>query len=664
MQRDFLLTAERQKVSIATVFFCALFSVSMAFSPMPEVSAATFNLSDPQQRKAFVDAIKERRRPGIERAKEYLRRTDRPKKWTDGVNVFELMAIENGQFIVYTTANANSAISIAADVVRDDPYYWIAGEGITVGVWDEGIALPAHQELIGRVESKDGATYISYHSTHVSGTIAATGIDPNATGMAPLSEVDNYDWYDDTAEMADAAMSTSGEPDKIQISNHSYVNVCGWVYSYASSRWEWYGNPDNRESELFGQYNSAAHSFDEISYNAPYFLPVRGAGNDRGDGTPSEGGTYYYWNGFNWVSDTFYAATGPYIDNWDDGGFDTMTSGACAKNVLTIGAVNDAVTNGNRDISEATMYYKSSWGPTDDGRVKPDLVTNGVSVWSCDKDSDNDYRWLSGTSMSAPAAAGAAVQLIDLYHQLFSGQDMRSSTLKALMIHTADDLGNSGPDYKFGWGLINNVKSAEKLVLHKRNPSANNIIVDSLTQDNNPKQRDMYDDFTFEWDGISPIKVTLCWTDPPGTTTNELDSRTPRLVHDLDITITAPNETKYYEYVLDWLNPNTPATTGDNDRDNVKQVLIDSPVQQGTYTIRVDYDQLSGAQDYSLIISGQAQPKIQDLDGDGNIGLGDLVYLCGNWLTGDVVSDIYPAVGDDWVDLLDFSLLADKWLNP
>ncbi|MHC4989003.1 MAG: hypothetical protein ACYTFX_10995, partial [Planctomycetota bacterium] len=132
------MTAERQKVSIATVFFCALFSVSMAFSPMPEVSAATFNLSDPQQRKAFVDAIKERRRPGIERAKEYLRRTDRPKKWTDGVNVFELMAIENGQFIVYTTANANSAISIAADVVRDDPYYWIAGEGITVGVWDEG----------------------------------------------------------------------------------------------------------------------------------------------------------------------------------------------------------------------------------------------------------------------------------------------------------------------------------------------------------------------------------------------------------------------------------------------------------------------------------------------------------------------------------------------
>jgi hypothetical protein len=270
---------------------------------------------------------------------------------------------------------------------------------------------------------------------------------------------------------------------------------------------------------------------------------------------------------------------------------------------------------------------------------------------------------LSGTSVSAPAAAGAAVQLVDLHHQLFSGADMLSSTLKALMIHSADDLGNPGPDYKFGWGLINNVRSAEKLVLHKRNPTAQNIIVDSLKQHFNPNQRDTEDEFTFQWDGIGPIKATLCWTDPPGTTTNSLDLRSSRLVHDLDITIFAPDATPYYEFVLDVYNPDVTATTGDNDRDNVKQVVIDSPVQAGIYTVRVDYDDLSGLQDYSLIISGQAQPAVDDIDGDGEIGLGDLRSVADDWLTNTNSADIYPATGDEWVDLLDFTQLAKSWMK-
>jgi hypothetical protein len=457
-------------------------------------------------------------------------------------------------------------------------------------------------------------------------------------------------------------MSVSGELNTIQISNHSYVNLCGWYKDTQPEPdvWYWYGNPANRESDFFGQYNSLARDFDEVCYNAPYFLPFRGVGNDRGDSSRPEEGQEYFVNGS--VSDIFYTATGPYADNWDNGGFDTLTSGACAKNVLSIGAINNGVSNGIRDISTATMYYRSAWGPTDDGRVKPDLVTKGSQVYSCWASSDSSYYSWHGTSMAAPAAAGAAVQLIDLYHQLFSGQDMLSSTLKALMIHTADDLGNPGPDYKFGWGLINNEVSAEKLVLHKRNPTAQNIIVDSLTQSSNPNVRDLNDDFTFEWDSISPIKVTLCWTDQPGTSTSLWDSRVSKLVYDLDITVTAPDMTTYHEYVLDWLNPDTPATRGDNDRDNVKQILISSPVQTGTYTVRVDFDQLSGRQLYSLIISGQAQPSLYDIDSDGVIGLGDLTYLSNDWLTTDTVSDIYPAVGDNLVDLLDFLLLAQQWL--
>ncbi|MCI0499322.1 MAG: S8 family serine peptidase [Planctomycetales bacterium] len=661
MRRAFLCSGINSTLQRGVFEFCASAFVAFALIAETSFSAPAFDLNDPQQRQAFADTLREQRRPGIDRAEEYLYLTGKPKRWQDGQTVCELMSIEdNGQFIVYTTTNANSAISIAADTVRNDPYYGMAGNGITAGIWDAGVARLTHQELAGRVISKDGAA-VHWHSTMVAGTLAATGIDPNATGMAPLVNVDGYEWNSDTIEMAAAAMSSPGQVGKIQISNHSYGNICGWHYQ--SGRWEWYGNPAYRESDLFGQYNYLARDFDQLCYNAPYFLPFRGAGNDRADTARPVQGTAYFIDGD--TSAIFDADISPYADNWDNGGFDTLMPGVCAKNVMTVGAVNDAVTGGVRDLGKATMSTLSAWGPADDGRVKPDVVTNGISIYSCYHTSNTAYYTASGTSLASPAAAGAGVQILALYGQLFPGQYMRSSTLKALMIHTADDLGNPGPDYKFGWGLINNEKSAEKLLLHKRNPAANNIIVDSLTRNTNKM-----DDFTFAWDGISPIRATLCYTDPPGdqTSTGVLDSSAIKLKNDLDIAVTAPDgTTKYYEYVLDPVNPNNPATTGDNARDNVKQVFIQTPEQQGIYTIRVDYDNISASypvQYYSLIISGQAQPAVYDIDGNGEIGLGDLVSLAQSWLTDTAVCDIYPAAGDGWVDLLDFSLLARKWLEP
>lgn len=635
----------------------------MASSSTAEESPLVFDLSDPQQRQPFADTLAHKRRPGIEQAQEYLRRTGHPKRWEDGRGLFELMAIENGQPVVYTTLNANAAISIAADITRNDPYYGMSGDEITAGVWDAGSARLTHQELTGRVVYNDSEP-VNWHSTMVTGTLAATGIDANAKGMAPLVNIDGYDWNSDTTEMAAAAMSSAGQVGTIQISNHSYGNICGWILDGVT--WKWYGNSSYQESDWFGQYDYLARDFDEICDNAPYFLPFRGAGNDRGDGRPPEGATYYI-NGT--TPATFHAAAGPYADNWDDGGFDTLMPGACAKNVVTVGAVNDAVTGGIRDLSKATMSTLSAWGPTDDGRVKPDVVTNGISVYSCYSSSDTSYSTVSGTSMAAPAAAGAAAQLLQLYGLLFPGQYMQSNTLKALMIHTADDLGNAGPDYKFGWGLVNNVKSADKLLLHKRNPSANNLITDSLRQSSVPSQRNLSDDFTFVWDGISPIQATLCYTDPPGSETavGTLDSPSIKLVNDLDIAITAPDEiTTYSEFVLNPANPNNPATTGDNDRDNVKQVLIGSPAQQGTYTIRVSYDtqNINGIQNYSLILSGQAQPAAYDIYEDGQIDLSDFGLLAQYWLTDTAAADIYPAVGDGWVDLLDLAFLARHWLQP
>ncbi len=646
---------------LCVVILWGSFSISAATEPISDVSGREFDLSNPSQRQAFRDALRERRRPGIERAAEYIRQTGKPKRWFDGTNTCELMSIEeDGQFIVYTTCNANSAISIAADIVRDDPYYALTGNGIPVGVWDAGSARATHQELTGRTTWKDAASPgENYHSTAVAGTVGATGVVPAAKGMAPLTQLWGYEWNYDDDEMTAVAMSSLVQTDKIQISNHSYGPVCGW---YNNGQWIWVGTPPAQESYCFGSYSSNAASFDDICYKAPYYLPIRAAGNDRGDGGRPADGTTYYINGS--TAATFYAATGPYADNGtENGGFDTLMSDACAKNVLTVGGVDDAVTNGLRDLSKAAMSSLSAWGPTDDGRIKPDVVANCTGVYSCDIGGDASYQNLTGTSMAAPAAAGAAAQLVELYGRLFPGQAMRSSTIKALLIHTADDLGNPGPDYKFGWGLINAQAAVDKILLHKHNPTLLNIKEDSLKRFN--PNKDTEDDFTFVWDGVSPIKATLCYTDPAGTAISSLDDRNPQLVNDLDITITAPDGiTKYNEFVLDWLNPNNLAIMGNNDRDNVKQVLIVSPTQSGTYTIRVDFDKLDNTQNYSLIISGQHQPAVYDIDGDFTIGLGDLAAMANAWLTSTAASDIYPAIGDGVVDMLDFAMLSQIWLAP
>ncbi|MDD5459577.1 MAG: hypothetical protein PHF37_09325, partial [Phycisphaerae bacterium] len=60
-------------------------------------------------------------------------------------------------------------------------------------------------------------------------------------------------------------------------------------------------------------------------------------------------------------------------------------------------------------------------------------------------------------------------------------------------------------------------------------------------------------------------------------------------------------------------------------------------------------------------ISGQAQPAVYDIDGDGEIGFGVLGTLSGNWLTDTAACDIYPAVADGIVNFPDFTLLAENW---
>ncbi len=511
----------------------------------------------------------------------------------------------DGRPLYRTTHNVNAAISTGADQLRVSPYS-LNGSGITIGLWDGGSARSTHQEFGGRVTVMDGALAAD-HATHVGGTLIATGVVASARGMANSAIVNSYDWNSDTTEMTSRGAASAGAPGAIYLSNHSYGYISGWNYIGTPTRlWEWWGDGTSAASidADFGRYHAYTRDQDALAYAAPYYLIFRSAGNDRADNpaagepiglTPGGGSTVGYDPAIHPAGDGIYR-----------GGFENIGFEALAKNVMTVGSASDSVTSGLRDPSKANVSYFSTWGPTDDGRIKPDVVANGEGLYSSLAGSNAAYGTYSGTSMATPNACGSASLLIQQYGSLFPGQAMRASTLKALLIHTADDRGNSGPDYKYGWGLVNAKASADLLIDHQANPIKQRLTENQVTTSATTRTH------SFVWDGVSPVRATLCWTDPAGVATTTSDLRSPRLINNLNLKIIAPNGTEFFPFIMPFVGTWTQAamdltaTTGVNNTDNVEQVLVTSPAQSGTWQAVVSFSGslTNSQQNYSLILSG------------------------------------------------------------
>jgi hypothetical protein len=518
----------------------------------------------------------------------------------------EIADFDGEQPIYFSTQNANAAISTGANLLRTSPYT-LSGTGVTVGVWDGGSGRASHQEFGGRLVVMDNSSPID-HATHVGGTIAATGVVASARGMANGATVHSYDWNSDTSEMTARGATVAGEAGKIYLSNHSYGYISGWNYVNDGARvWEWNGSGTSSTSfeDDFGRYNTYARDSDSLAYNAPYYLIFRSAGNERTD-NPSAGQNVSLSPGGPVV--TYSTSSHPAGDGTYRGGFETIGFNAIGKNVITIGSAADAVTGGVRDPSKAFVSSFSSWGPTDDGRIKPDLVANGDGLYSPLSSNNSAYGTYSGTSMATPNATGSASLLVQQYVNLFPGQAMRASTLKGLLIHTADDRGNAGPDYKYGWGLVNVQAAADLIRDHHDFPLKQRLTENQLTTSITTETQ------SFVWDGVSPVTATLCWTDPSATAVTSVDSRTPRLINNLNVKIIAPNGSEYLPFVMPFVGTWTqasmdlPATTGVNNTDNIEQVRIGAPPVAGTYQAVVSFSGtlVNSSQKYSLLISGSA----------------------------------------------------------
>ncbi len=469
-----------------------------------------------------------------------------------------------GLLPVYSfTQNREAAISSAASFVRMnedfDSVYGpdIHGGDLWVNVNDHGRIYDEHPEF-----TSDGTLRIVVieepwydeanraHMTHVAGTIGAHGHVTSAMGMAPRVWIRAL-IQQNTSHVLNYGMQTNGQPERSVVGNTSLGS----------------------ESSTPGMYTSADRAFDQALWDRPYYLHFYAAGN-----------------------------SGPE--------FNTLTiSGKVCKNLITVGSVSDVTRTSSGDYSGGgNISSFSSRGPARDGRIKPDITANGEALYS--PNSESGYASYSGTSMSSPNAAGSALLLIDYYRKRFPGQYPRSATVKALIINTTDDRGNPGPDYTYGWGIINTHRAATIIKNHADNPLSKAIVEDRLDDGQTTI-------LPYYYDGDGPIRVTLCWTDLPGPTQESYDDQTPRLVNNLHLRLISPGNEFNYPYVMPYVTGtdavsafdstlyDAPAVTGVNNTDNVIQVYVEDP-EPGAYTIEIYHDGHieGGGQDYSLVVWG------------------------------------------------------------
>lgn len=432
---------------------------------------------------------------------------------------------------------ANNGLRVDAEV-NGAQGLGLSGTGVVMGMWDSGVPDITHPDLAGRITVAEAGLLTTPHATHVSGTAIGDGTNSENEGggglqwrgVATGSSLISYGIDDHLAETDSAIVQYD-----IDLSTNS------WVYPVG---------PAN--CDLYGDYASSAPEFDAIvtgAYGKP--IPVLfAAGNERDDGDCS------------------------IVAN---GGYSCIPPPGTAKNVITVAAHQS-------DAGHMTPF--SSWGPTDDGRMKPDLSGPG-----CQMSGDfgitstglgGAYGTMCGTSMATPAVAGGVAMILEEWAARFTGAP-RPATSKALLGGFAEDRATAGPDYRFGLGAMQLHPTIEAL---QTMTTVEDVVADGATET-----------FTFEvpasW---SELKVTLVWDDPAA---SELADTV--LVNDLDLELIAPTAGTFLPFVLDPANPTAAAVPGTNRLDNVEQVVVASP-EAGTWTARViGFDVPQGPQEFSVV---------------------------------------------------------------
>lgn len=540
------------------VLMCALLFPFIGISQTEE----QINEINKSYNSAEISRLKEDfKRKSIQNQKEveqYAKENNLPIRYRDSLgNLVLMVEIYKGKPLYQTTNTIQAAHSTRTDWLFENQVLNLnlQGENLTAYVWDSGHPRISHQDF----ENEDATSKITIgegiseynldnHSTHVSGILASTGNNQiRSRGMAKKAQIKAYEFTD--AEIEATSETTNG----MLVSNHSY--------GFSSQQIK-----DGGFSEVVGAYINRSKQWDEIAVNAPYYLPVTSAGND---------------GNFDFNDDPLDPANPEY---------DKLSGMKTSKNTLVVANANTASVSPNGDLLSVDINSSSSQGPTDDFRIKPDITGIGTQVFSTTSGADDAYGYLTGTSMSSPNVAGTLLLLQELYEGEH-GNFMRAATLKALVLHTADDAGMAGPDAIYGWGLLNAKKAAEEI--QNKTVDKSIIIEDVLLESQT---------YTLNVDAnqIDDLEISISWTDPAGTLSTTANDPSPILVNDLNLKV-SQNTTDYFPWKLTGVNTNT---TGVNNVDPFEKIEIANA--NGQYTIEVTHagSLTNGEQNFTLIVTG------------------------------------------------------------
>ncbi|WP_439402685.1 S8 family serine peptidase [Bradyrhizobium sp. DASA03068] len=517
----------------------------------------------------------------------------------------ELAKLKSVKFIepVFTPTLQNTHVdrNIGADLAAKAPHF-LTGAGVRVGVWDGGHVAEDHPSFTGRLSvdldrERGVLRHDHQHSTHVAGTIAGNGefSAPIIAGDAASNKEGALPAFGDEVKrtiLADAASAPAGPAatgdtedhypgiaPKAEILSFDFIEADHELLGLLIEKPlaidlvnnSWGLNLTSQNCSQLATYSPLGTAeFDAIASGERGNQTVRripiifSAGNARNDGICGMSLALGFPN------------------------FRSITPPGTGKNVITVGAIDAD----NNDMTEF-----SSWGPTADGRIKPDVVAPGCRQLGAGEQGivsavpATGIGRMCGTSMAAPAVAGTVALLIEKMGKLgFQKSDVYPSTYKALLIHGAEDLGRPGPDFVYGFGRVRLIPTLtlmdQKAFFQATVARENEIQTRVVVVPPNRKR----------------LKVTLAWDDrATGPFTSEA------LTNDLDLLLVSPSAEQHLPFILNTVpgKENEVAGRGVDHRNVVEQVTVDNPVA-GNWSAAVRATKIgspTGGQSYSLVVS-------------------------------------------------------------
>ncbi len=483
--------------------------------------------------------------------------------------------------------------------------FGLTGQGVTVSVHDTGHVF-AHADVVARLALGDvdagQPLHVQLHATMTAGTIGGDGqLDGGVPGVATRARLVSYDFTSTPCCLAN-------QQQDVAHAAASNVAVATNAWGYADCA-----------LAPYGAYTAEAAGYDQLALGSPPdagglppLLMVFSAGNERKGvaGDPTRQGCL--------------TQTLPPFANYG-----TVNQPKAAKNVLVVGAVDGAT---------RAMSAFSGWGPSGDGRLKPDLVAPGLhagavldggvaDVTNCfgtptgaanqqcyratntSNTSFGGYAWFSATSAAAAVVSGAVALLTQQWRQVqvpASSENPPPHLMRAVLVHTAQDLDdattwfNPGPDHASGYGLLDVTAAATLL-------RAGPVVRDCVGQGD--VRRYAVPNAAV----VGALKATLAWDDLPGTPL----AAGPNLVNDLDLRVFAPDGARAFPWTLNANAPREPAQqTAEDHLNNLEQVVAAPSAVAGDWRIEVVGTLVTqGSQCFALALS----PTINtDGDGDGS----------------------------------------------